>query len=466
MVALTDYWYYGQIERIVLHTCRFFCNFYISVGKDANGEDILKRVPCQPAFKDKTVASLIAGNSDNVMQFAPRMIVQLHQILLKHEKAVGPAYYTEKSIITERLFDEVAGNYVDGRDSGQGATYEITRMNPIPIGLVFKLHILTTMDSQKFQLFEQIRPLFTPTNEIQVSENPLDWNRIGQITLTDLDYSSKISDLNSNNLDDMVMTFEVDTNLDLPTEITRNKSTIEEVNFNINSGIEDNYGWVFDAQTRTTFTPTECSISVSDNSIITLLDPYSIKTYKSWKYIYDMYKIPFSSDNLYISLLTNPDNDNRKNDIIGKVSLTDNPSQLSVIIDADTLPSSTIQDIDDIIDPLAQFPGNGLPEAKLGQRYLIISDISSNTTAWGIILDENGIVSHAKENQILEYMEINGEGHWVIDFNPYKNKIKAVVRCMADDLIRFLYHYDPETNEWSDYINRIYKAGYFQLWIK
>ena len=464
MVALTDYWYYGQIERIMLHTCRFFCNFYVSVGKDAEGEDILKRVPCQTAFKDKTVASLITGASDNVMQFAPRMVIQLTEIQLKHEKAVGPAYYTEKSLVTERLFDEATGNYVDGRYQGQGATYEITRMNPIPIGLIFKLHILTTMDSQKFQLFEQIRPLFTPTNEIQVSENPLDWNRIGQITLTGVDYSSKLSDLNSNGLDDMVMTFEVDTNLDLPTEITRNKSTIEEVNININSGIEDNYGWKFDPSTRTTFTPTECSIRVSDNSIITLLDPYSIKTYKSWKYIYETYKLPITGD-LHISLLTNPDNDIRTHDIQGKVALTDNPTQLSVIIDKDTLPESTIQDIDDIIDPLAQFPDNGLPSAKLGQRYLIISDISSNTTAWGIILDENGIVSHAKENQIIEYMEIDGEKHWVIEYNPNKINTRAIVRCMADDLIKNIYSYDPDTKEWSDYINRIYKAGYFQLWI-
>lgn len=451
MVALTDYWYYGQIERILLHTCRLFMSFQISTDKDSEGNDILKTVPCMPAFNDKTVANMITGNSDVFPQSAPKMIVQLKDISLNTERQMGDAYQHYKTSISERAFDDRNNNYT----SELGNSYEITRLNPVPLGLTVDLHILTTMYSQKMQLFEQIRPLFTPTLELQVSENPLDWNRICSITLTNLNFSSKLNNLNSSELDDMVLTFKIDTNLDLPAEISRIKSIIQEINTNIDSGIVDEFGWSFNDSSTTIFTPTGCSIKVLDN-IITLYDAYGIKTNKSWEEIFKLYKI--KNNKAQIALLTNKNILNRTNDIIGDIEITDNPSELKFTIDKNTLPSSTVDHIDDIIDPMIQFPNKGLPEANNGQRYLIISDISDNTTAWGIIKDESGNICHAKENQIIEYRN----GNWIISYNP-ESMEKSIVRCMADDLIKNVYIYDKASKTWVDYINRFYKEGYFKL---
>lgn len=485
MVALTDYWYYGQIERILLHTCRLFMNFQVSIDKDSDGKDILKTVPCMPAFADKTVAAMMVSNSDVFPQTAPKLIVQLTGVHLANERQMGPAYHPDKTTITERRFNEEIGNYYDGREQGMGSSFEITRLNPIPLGLTIKLHILTTLYSQKFQLFEQIRALFSPDNTLQVSENPLDWNRISAITLTDIDYSSKLANLQSNELDDMVLTFKIDTNLDLPAEVTKMKSIIQQINTDINiyeQNLADEFGWTFDDSVRNIFTPTECSIKVSNNNTITLYDPYGIKTKQSWKEIFDIYKIPMYAKNAMMALLTNKDINIRSNDIRGSITINkNNPTQLNFIIDPDSLPATTLNDINDIIDPLISFPeiegddrNTGLPPAKLGQRYLIISDIASNTTAWGVIVNNEGIVAHAKENQIIEYMEhtikqddgsFKTFNAWTIVFDPTNLPGKPIVRCIADDLIKRIYTYNKDEKTWVDYINSYYQAGYFKIYL-
>lgn len=461
MVALTDYWYYGQVERIMLHTARFFCNLQISVGKDEDGEDILKRVPLNTAFNDKTVASLMSGASDTFMQVAPRMILQLVGVSMNNERTMGPAYKDIHTSITERAWNEESGNYYDGREHGMGDSYEITRLNPVPLGLTFKLHILTTLYSQKFQLFEQIRPLFSPTAEIQVSENPLDWDRYALITMTDIEFSNKLNNTNSNELDDMVLTFKVDTNLDMPAEIMLSRNEIHQVNIQLNS-FANEFGWDFELGNTQIFTPTECSVKVIGNNKVQLLDPYGIRSSKTWKDIYDIYKLSIKANNIHMSLLQNKDIKNRTGDINGLITIDDdNPTYLNIILDNDTLPSPTVDNVNDIIDPLAQFPENGLPEAEEGQRYLIVSDVSSNTTAWGIIKDESGNTTHAKENQIIEYRN----GFWTIVYNPEDVNGRSIVRCMADDIITNLYVYDSKQKTWLDLINKLYKSGYFRIWV-
>ena len=462
MVALTDYWYYGQVERIMLHTARLFCDFYISVGKDSDGEDILQRVPLTTAFNDATAAAMMTGTSDTYLQTAPRMILQLTGITMNTEKAIGPAYQKVQTVITERAWDAEAGNYYDGRDNGVGDTYEITRLNPVPMGLTFKLHILTTMYSQKFQLFEQIRPLFSPQNEIQVSENPLDWSRTAPIVMTDIEFSNKMNNIASNELDDMVLTFKVDTNLDMPAEIMKARNNIYQVNVDMDT-LGQKMGWDFNIGDDMVYTPTDCSVRVEDNNKIYLLEPYGFPAKDmTWKTIYDKYKLSVVADNINISLLTTKDMKNRSGEISGKIRINEEtPTILDFIIDTSTLPAKTIADINDIIDPLVQFPNKDLPASSEGQRYLIISEIGENTTAWGVIKDKNGKSTHAKENQIIEYKN----GFWTVVFDPNEYESQKIVRCMADDLIKFLYVYDDEEKTWIDYINRYYKIGYFRFWL-
>jgi hypothetical protein len=49
-------------------------------------------------------------------------------------------------------------------------------------------------------------------------------------------------------------------------------------------------------------------------------------------------------------------------------------------IDADTLPQDTLEDVSSVINPLLSGPGAGLAVATVGQRYLIVEDIGTQSS--------------------------------------------------------------------------------------
>jgi hypothetical protein len=84
--------------------------------------------------------------------------------------------------------------------------------------------------------------------------------------------------------------------------------------------------------------------------------------------------------------------------------------------DVDTLPATTINPIINIIDPTEIYPGNGLPAAVAGQRYLLTSANSAgeepaippgvSTSPWGA-----SIVAYP--NDIIEFNGIT----WTVIFD-------------------------------------------------
>lgn len=228
----TNYWYYGQIRLLILHTLRLFQNFCVSEGMDENGNPILRRVPCVYMSTDKSVVYMLNNATDTVLETCPKMVLSISNVKLNNDKIAGSPYYAYETSITEKRFDKNSGNYV----YEPGNSYNITRLNPLPLGIEFRLYILTSMQEQKFQLFEQIRSLFSPTLELQTSENPLDWSRVTAITLTNMNWSSiGTSNLDSTTLDAMDMTFVVDTNLDMPSLVQKERM-IEQITNSIGEG--------------------------------------------------------------------------------------------------------------------------------------------------------------------------------------------------------------------------------------
>ena len=70
--------------------------------------------------------------------------------------------------------------------------------------------------------------------------------------------------------------------------------------------------------------------------------------------------------------------------VIGTVSYDPTDDRFLLInIDEDTLPQNTLDPVDAVINPLTAGPGEGLPAAAQGQRYLILDDMGGDTAAWG-----------------------------------------------------------------------------------
>ena len=80
-------------------------------------------------------------------------------------------------------------------------------------------------------------------------------------------------------------------------------------------------------------------------------------------------------------------------------SVTKNPLDETALIfnlDTDTLPIDTLSDVDKIIDPTTNYPGDGtLAAASTGQRYLITEQIDkTGYPNWGVDAKENDIISY------------------------------------------------------------------------
>ena len=450
MVQNVNYWYNAQIRHIILHTVRLFSNFYISDGKDDNGKDILRRIPCTFMSTDKSAAAMITKNTDTIISSAPKMILTIDNIKLNSEKSSGAPYYEYESEMTEKKFNEEIGNY----EYEPGDTYHISRLNPVPIGFVFKLYIVTSNYTQKFQLLEQIRALFNPALELQTSENPLDWTRLTAVVMTGLNWTSKgTMNLDSTTLDTMDMTFEVDTNLDLPAIVSHSR-IVENIITNMGTGdsMEDIWGWSMEDIIRTYHTPTETSIIVDKENEITLIPN---KNFDNWYKVFKTYGIKYNKNknNVYLHCMMNYDIDKRK-EVIGSLTIDDsNPLKARWDIEESQLPTPNLQDVNAIIDP-----HDHLPQNIEGERYLIVDEIGNNTKIWGKLFDKyNNEISEIPENCIIEYKN----GVWKIDLNPNDEPAIYYVRDLND--FKYLYTFNEEYNCWVDVINKKYRPGMWRL---
>ena len=444
------YWYNGQIRQLILHTQRLFSNFYISNGKKENGEEDLVRVPCVFMSTDKSTVALINNNTDTVIESAPKMVLTISELKLNNNLISGDAYHEYESDFNEKYFNEETGNY----EHKLGNSYGISRLNPLPIGIVFKLYILTTMQTHKFQLFEQIRMLFSPTLELQTSENPLDWSRLSALVLTNVNYSSKgTSNLDSSQLDAMDLTFELNTNLDAPAIISHNK-LIENIITEIGEGhhVEDTFGWGEGDSIRTIHTPSNNFITVQNNDEIILQPSNGIK---NWYQLLKLYGINYDSrkKSIYIHCLIGYDN-NKKKSIYGPITIDPiDSTKAHWEINQDLLPTENLQPINAIIDPT-----HFTPLKEEGTRYLLDDSLSNNTLIWGTLKDLQGnILSSIKENSIIEYKN----GFWTLVLDPKEQPAIYYLRDLSD--AKYLYSYNEEYDIWYDVINRKYRSGNWRI---
>lgn len=448
----TNYWYHGCIRHYILCTLRLFQNFCISEGKDENGNNILRRIPCVYMTTDKSVAYMLNNATDTVLQSCPKMILALSDVKLNNDKIAGSPYYAYETHITEKRFNKETGNY----DYDIGNSYNISRLNPLPLGLIFKLYILTSSQDQKFQLFEQIRPMFSPTLEIQTSENPLDWSRVTAITLTGLNWSSKgVENLDGSTLDSMDMTFEVNINLDMPA-LVQKEQLIEQITTSIGDGssLEDIMSWSLEDITQTFYTP-------SNNRLISYIenDKQILKLEKSekcdnWYQLLNIFGISLSnSDNISVSVSSNSNVD-RTSKIVGNIKILDsNPTIAIWDINESTLPSTNINPIDDIINPNEFIPSN-----VIGTRYLIDEDIK-NFKHWGDFVYENGLPY--KQNIVDgSIIELTNHG-WSVSLNPHKNIGVYYLRNNNDPMK--LYTFNNDHKIWVDVINKTYPVGFWKI---
>ena len=450
-----SYWYSGRLVNLIRQTLRVFSDYYISIGKDDSGQPILKRVPVSFMSTDKSALALLNKNSDTTLQSFPKMILAISRIGMGKEINSGAAFEETEDSVTEKYFNEETGEY----EYKRGESYNVTRLNPIPLTIDFTLFVATTMQSQKFQLFEQLRAVFNQPLDVQTSENALDLSRMNSLALTDINWSSRgTSNLDSSQIDTMELQFHMTATLDLPALVQR-QSLINKIGVTLSEGDNDIFG-LEELETEV-FTPSNVKINVfydedTNTQIAEIVqDGNEIKT---WHTVFNQQKILYNplEPNTYLTC-DSAANTKHPFSFKGKLVINESkPTQAILTLEEDTIPSTNVPPVSAVIDP----HNYSSPKTEIGTRYLLSDSIPSKTKLWGEIKASNGAplpYAQVESESIIEYTQ---DG-WTLSLSPTISPAVYFVRDNSHP--EYLYTYNIENKFWVDCVNKKYAPTFWHI---
>jgi hypothetical protein len=426
-----DFFFDGQIRRYLVQFMRIFSDIKVRNGPDANGLYTIQRVPIMYGDPSNMVAQIIKGVSENTLMPSPMFSAYIDSIKMAPERRQDTQYVGKLSTI-EREFDALTGTY----GAGPGVRQDVERYMPVPYDAFFKLDVWTTNITTKLQIFEQIAIIFNPSIQLQQNSNLLDWTSIFEVWMEDYTFTNRsIPQGGEIDRDVMSFKFKVPIWINPPAKLKRSGLIAEIVTqvFNVADvadiegridGEYDPFGTCIGGipiQIVTTVGNYRISVAGGPNpgdpDEITLLNEFGqVDPLLSWQSLIEKYgQITPNITNIRLKL--DPNLDVTDSDIIGLIE--QDPARQNVLFftpDVDTLPTNTIPQILAIIDPKEVTPGNGLPAAAAGQRYLLTSHDSAGeepaippmvpTSPWG-----QNIVAYP--NDVIEF---NGIA-WVVIFD-------------------------------------------------
>ncbi len=449
-----NHFYDNQIRRYILQFIRMFSGFTVKTGKKMNDgtTDYYIRVPSRYGDVSRMAATILKGNSENVVNSAPFIAAHVQSLIPDRQRLQEPFFHDAVSV-NERKFDSNTNKYTNE----PGNKYSVKRLMPVPYLLNMQVDIWTSNTDQKLQLLEQILVLFNPALEIQHNDNPVDWTTITVVEMTDLQWTSRgIPAGIEDQIDIATLIFQIPVWINPPAQVTR-QNVVRNIINNIYTYTDldtidydpDAFEFFRDlnAQSSVIVTPGNYALRVFENGGDILCSPYENGNYDTniaWDTVLEEYGT-LDSGVSRLRLKYHGEIDDLNADVIGTLSLTGADNTLEFAIDTDTLPTNTVTAVDKIVNASTAQPGfNSLPAAAVGQRYLTLDDATSSSV-WGIDVSANDI------------MEYNGTA-WVLSFDASAYTTRAYVEnTFTSQQFKF------EKGEWTDTFQGIYEAGYWRL---
>ena len=458
-----DFFYDKQIRRFMNQFVRIFSYMYVQYGNDANGNEVLYRVPCRYADTNRQVAAILRQNSDNNLNNVPMIVVYITDVKYDRTRMQEPKFVNTQAI-RQRAIDPLTGN----ASTQQGNTFSLDRLMPAPYRLTVKMEIWTSNFDQKLQIFEQIASQFNPDMEIQSTDNYLDWTSLSYILLTDTNWTTRNIPVGSDDpIDIATFTFEMPIWITTPAKLKR-LGVIQSVVASIYDGNGNIQQSLVDQTTllgnRQFFTPTGYQVVVN-NGNVTLFNQggpvlnntnYAIPTTLG-------NAIPWASTissfgnivaNYSMLYLTNSATERL---VVGTVAYdTTNPNNLHFNVDTATIPTNILPSVNAIVDPQVNGPGSGLPTASSGQRYLIVNNlggasVGNGAAAWQ---NANSSITTAAANDIIQY---NGSA-WAVAYHPTPTSNASYVTNTFSSI-----QYAWNGNQWQKSWEGLYPEGYWSI---
>jgi hypothetical protein len=400
-MAQVDFFYDDQIRRFLLQFTRIFSGFQVEYGKDSAGNVTYQTVPVRYGDASRQAQTIIANNSANSMPCAPMMSFYIDDLKYARDRVQDP-YFVDNRTFRQREYDADTETY----EMTQANAFQVQRHMPVPYDMQIKLDIWTTNTQQKWQLAEQILPMFNPSLEIQSTDNYLDWTSLSVVELTGVNYTSRSIPNNEEQIDIMTLTFTLPFWITMPAKVSKN-GIIHKVIANMYDSDGDVNNAITDDDillgTRLKITPHGYKVLYIGNELqvvahnatgadaddLGALDFDSTSTLL-WQPIVEEYGTLRPG----ITQIRFEDEDEGL-EIVGTVAY--NPTdekKLIFTVDVDTLPENTLAPITKVINPLTAGPGAGLATAASGQRYLL-TESTRDADAWGgLDADANDIVQY------------------------------------------------------------------------
>lgn len=458
---MQQFFYDSQIRRFMLQFARIFSQFQVEYGKDAEGNPTLIRVPVRYGDASRQAQTIIQNNSASSMPSTPLMTFYITGMDYDRPRMQEP-YFVQRTSVRQRTYDPATETY----ETTQGNAFTIERLMPVPYRMTMNLDMWTSNTNQKLQLFEQIATLFNPALEIQSTDNFLDWTSLSVVELDQVTWTSRTVPVGTEDpIDILTMRFTIPIWISSPAKVKK-LGVVEK----IVASMYDASGDIDDAilnsdlllGTRQKFTPYGYKVLLIGNKLQALkisavvqpgnantLPPESPPSNEFWQAVIGQYGAlrPGISQ---IRLDSQWGDDSQ---VIGHVSFDPTDDRFLLFdIDVDTIPENTLDPVDAVIDPLLSGPGVGLPNATVGQRYLILEDVGSNqqlgpATAWGSVI--------AQANDIIEY----DGSQWVVSFDADNslNNIQFVTNITTN------LQYRWTGNEWVKSYEGLYPGGEWSI---
>lgn len=456
---MAQFFYDNQIRRFLIQFAKIFSNWYVTRGKDPNGNDILVRVPIMYGDSSRQAATIIANNSASNLPSAPMITYYVSGLEYEQSRTQDP-FFIDKMQIRQRAVNQDTGDF----EQTQGQAFTLERMMPVPYKLRVTVDFWTTNYQQKLELIEQLGVLFNPALDIQSTDNFVDWTSLTVVYQDGLTFSSRsIPQGTGNPIDVMTWKFYMPIWITTSSKLKK-MGVIHKVIASIFKGnaFQDMQDDDLLLGTRQKITPYGYKLLLQGNQLqllpaneafyppnSSLEQPTNPNTSLYWASLLNVYGAV--KPGISQIWLQNPYIDS---DIVGTIvpdPLDDR--YLIYSIDPDTLPQNTMSPVTSVINPQMTAPNAGLPGPTPGVRYLIVEDIGSEgdtTVAWG------DLVAYA--NDIIQYNANAGE--WQVSFDSINaNNVEFVTNLTTN----VQYRYVPSEGMWMKSYEGWYEQGDYSI---
>jgi hypothetical protein len=358
----------------------------------------------------RQAAAVMNNNSSSSMLSAPMMSYYITGIEYDQRRTQDP-YFLDKLTVRQRTYNTETGTY----ENTQGNAFTVERIMPVPYTLRVAVDIWTTSTQQRLEVFEQLGVLFNPSMELQSTDNFVDWTSLTVVYQDGFTWNSKSVPAGTGNpMEISSWKFYMPIWISSPIRVNK-MNMIQKIIASIYKGnaLIDMKNDDLLLGTREVITPygyqlllsgTDLQVlpaaqPIDDNTTVDL-PPVGPNTDVYWHSVLNAYGVVREGVSQIVL-----ENEWMETEIVGVISYNpDDDRLLTFVVDQDTLPQNTLTSVDMIIDPTVKFPGNNLPASGVGQRYLIVGDISQQLEysptapmAWP------GLTGGASSGDIIEY---------------------------------------------------------------